>query len=260
MKELKIKFNVEYYLPYIPKRCRKVRYEKVSEDIEFKIKSVSSVEAPIAFVLSDFSHVEEESPFIRCYKQKLYKQYMIQGRFLKGHSDEEYKRYPQGFEELKRIIHPWLTYDCEKRTKEYAVKEYKEDLNRYIIIDGYIWERCGEPRYCICTFGLGHNHGGTGLFVETSYNPNIRNDWYFSALDGDKAVAKMNEIASRRGDTLSVGQYHKMIEVYMPEMVKCKPLKEHGEGNKFINQLNAITENSTSVGEAGMLCSLLALC
>ena len=70
----------------------------------------------------------------------------------------------------------------------------------------------------------------------------------------------MNEIASRRGDTLSVGQYHKMIDVVMPEMVKCNPLKEHGEGNAFINQLNAITENSTSVGEAGMLCILSALC
>lgn len=260
MKDLKVKFNVEYYLPYIPQRCRKVRYERVSEDIEFKIKSVTSEEAPIAFVLSDYSHVKEETPFIRCYKQKLYKQHMIQGRFLKGHSDEEDKRYPQGFEELKRFIHPWLTYDCEKCTKEYAVKEYKEDLNRYIIIDGYIWERCGEPRYVINTFGLGHNHGGTGMFVETYYNPNISKERYFNAFDYQKAIDTANAIAQRRGDTKSVGTFEKMIEVYMPEMVKCKPLKEHGEGDKFINQLNAITENSTSVGEAGMLCILSALC
>jgi hypothetical protein len=70
----------------------------------------------------------------------------------------------------------------------------------------------------------------------------------------------MNEIAQNRGDILSVGQYGKMIEVYMPEMVKCNPHKEHGEGDKFINTIDAITENSSSVGEAGLLCMVAALC
>lgn len=59
MNTIPIKLNVEYYLPYVPQRCRKVRYERVSEDIAFKVKSVTSEEAPIAFILSDFSHVED---------------------------------------------------------------------------------------------------------------------------------------------------------------------------------------------------------
>lgn len=242
MKELKIKFNVEYYLPYIPKRCRKVRYEEVSEDITFKVKSITSEEAPIVFVLSDFHYAEvEKTPIIRCYNKKLYKQYKIQGRFLDGHSDDDNGRYPLPFEGLRRCVHPYMTYNEEERNKEYAVNMYKEALSRYILIDNEVWERCGEPRYEIVTFGLGHNHGGTGLFVEMYYNPNISKDFYFSALDGDKAVAKANEVALRRGDTNDVGKFEKMIEVRMPSMVKVKPQKQHGNGNPIINQLHAIT-------------------
>lgn len=261
MKEIRVKFNVMYYMPYIPKRCRKTRYAEVTEDITFKVKSITSDEAPIAFVLSDYHYyVTEETPIIRCYKKKLYKQYKVQGRFLNGHDDNDSKRYPQGIDWLvERCIHPYLTHDCEQRNKNYVVNTYKAEISRYILIDNEIWERCGEPRYEICTFGLGHNHGGTGLFVEMYYNPNISKDFYFSALDGDKAVAKANEVAQRRGDTEDVGTFKKMIEVVMPEMVKCKPMKEHGKGDKFINTLNTITENATSVGEAGMLCMLSAL-
>lgn len=259
MRQLTMKFNVRYYLPYIPKRCRKTRYEEVSADIAFKIKSVTSKEAPIAFRLSDYHNTEEGTTEMRSYGKKLYKQYMLQGKYIEGHDEDEYKRYPMPFEYLQRIIHPYLTHSHEERNKEYVVKKYKDELDFYIIIDGNIWQSCNEPRYCIITFGLGHNHGGTGLFVKDCYNPNIPNEWYFSALDGDKAVAKANEIAQRRGDTNSVGTFEKMIEVLMPQKVKIKPLKEHGKGNDFHKQVESIVEHSESAVEAGLLTMMCAL-
>lgn len=259
MKQETIKLNVMYYLPYIPQRCRKTRYEECREDIPFKVKSITSEEAPIAFVLSDYHHVSEETPIVRCYKGKLYMQYMVMGRYLQGHDCEDCKHYPQGLEYIRQIVHPWLTYDREERNKEFAVNAYKQNLSRYILIDGYIWARCGEPRYCICTFGLGHNHGGTGLFVETYYNPHISKRHYFNAFDYQKAIDTANAIAQGRGDTKDVGRFEKMIDVVMPSMVKVKPKRQHGNGDKFINTLNAITENAESAGEAGLLCMIAAL-
>ena len=253
MNTIPIKLNVEYFLPYIPKRCRKTRYERVSEDIVFKVKSVTSKEAPIAFILSDYSHVENGNDEMRCFKNKLYKQYKVRGRFINGHNDDDNDMYPQTVEILRNIIHPSYTWECEKRDKKAIIKEYRDDVNKYLIIDGYVWVRCGEPRYCICTFGLGHNHGGTGLFVETNYNPNLPKDWYFSALDWQKAIDKANDIAQRRGDTEDVGTFKKMIEILMPEMVKVNPLKEHGEGDEFHRTIEAIIENSSNVAEAGLL-------
>ncbi|MBQ6671988.1 MAG: hypothetical protein IJM73_02045 [Spirochaetales bacterium] len=107
--------------------------------------------------------------------------------------------------------------------------------------------------YCIQTFGLGHNHGCTALFVEEFYNRNIPNINYFNALDGDRAVAEMNRIAASRGDTESIGRYDKMIEVLMPETVRRRPIKEHDKGDEFINKLNAISEAAPDALTAGLL-------
>ena len=52
---------------------------------------------------------------------------------------------------------------------------FQSVTDSYMFFQNKIWEECGEPRYVVNTFGLGHNHGGTGMFIEYfSYpNPNI---------------------------------------------------------------------------------------
>ena len=72
------------------------------------------------------------------------------------------------------------------------------------------------PFYTISTFGLGSNHGGTGLFV--SYDKWKHKE--FDALHGKEAVEKATKIALGRGDTDSVKNFHEMIVVYIPELVK----------------------------------------
>lgn len=78
--------------------------------------------------------------------------------------------------------------------------------------------------YNVTIFGLGHNHGGTGFFIEYHYNPNISSKNYFNALEREKAITYGKQIALNRGDTDSIegmGE-HDIIEVLMPEMVKVE--------------------------------------
>ena len=241
--------NERYYCAYIPSaRSQKYAFDEVQGDIKVAIPSVSSQEAPVAFILSDYSHRKDKQTELRLYGGKLWKQYTDWDR-----SGEEAVRVKDfGPDYLKRLLHPSLPYG-HSRSREFCVKKYREEAERYMLIDGTIWERAGEPRYVVNTFGLGHNHGGTGLFVEEYYNSNIANTNYFSALDGDAAVAYANKVAERRGDTNDVGKFEKMIEVLIPEAVTIRPLQEHGEGDPFINKINAITEAAPDSTTAGLL-------
>lgn len=247
MEHVKISISFYYYESYIPKRCHKPRFNKITEEVKLKVRSVTSQDAPVAFRLSDYSHVSDNTTEIRFFKGKLWMQ--VNNRRIECGGDLN----QVGFERLPGILYPRLSYDESERTKEYCIKQYKAELKDYLVIDGMIWEQVGEPRYYVNTFGLGHNHGGTGLFVGHFYNDNIPNRNYFSALDGDKAVAYANEVAQRRGDTKDVGRFEKMIEVLMPECVKVKPMRQHGNGDPFINKINEITESSSSFAEAGLL-------
>ena len=135
------------------------------------------------------------------------------------------------------------------------VAELQRKADRYIFSDGKIWEPCGEPMYVINTFGLGHNHGGTGMFIEEFYNGNIPSRNYFNALDRDKAIAYANAVATRRGDTNDVGKFgeRENIIVKMPEMVRANPNVDHADGgDPFMESLESIIEGSDSIAEAGI--------
>lgn len=258
MKNYKLTVRIDYYEPYLPPRCRKYRYEWKNETIKVPIRTITSDEAPIAFKLSDYSHVEDHQTVVRCFRGKLYKQ-MMKHNTVVCYDDERYKVVKMEDFEHYFDGRAYLTYDHKERNRDYCIKKYKELAKQYLIIDNLCWMECGEPRYVVVTFGLGHNHGGTGLFVDTYYNPNISNKNYFSALNGKAAVEYANQVAARRGDTEDVGKFEEMIEVLMPECVKIKPMKQHGSGNKIINTLNAITEKADSAMEAGLLVMCFAL-
>ena len=138
---------------------------------------------------------------------------------------------------------------CEKK------QELFEKTKHYVICNGVVWKECEEPMYLINTFGLGYNHGGTGFFIQYSYNSNISNKNYFNALQREQAIAYGKQIALNRGDTDSVEGLGdgKDIEVFMPEMVKRNPQKEHGEGDSFMNSLETMIQGTSSSAEAGLL-------
>ena len=247
--------TIEYLESYIPPRCRKPRYREAKKVYNARIRCVTKADAPVAFLLSDYHHTHEGTVKIRLYKGKLYmletSQHYAPGK--NGYNGEFIGWRPTVADKMKGL-YIWndnASYEEQRRS-------YRKEAADRLIIDGLVWKRCGEPMYQINTFGLGHNHGGTALFVETAYNPNISKKRYFNALHGDQAVAEMNRIAERRGDTQSVGRYGKMIEVLIPECVKRNPQKEHGNGEPFHNLLNRITETASSPVEAGLLAIVAA--
>ena len=151
---------------------------------------------------------------------------------------------------------PRLWRDGEHPDRKHMLGVVRKEMKKYLLIDGVLYEQTTEPRYVINTFGLGHNHGGTGMFCEYFYNDNIGKQNYFSALEGDKAVAYANYVAKRRGDTNDVGKFEPFIICHMPELVKIKPNKQHGNGDKFLNDVEDMICNTDNIMEAG----LLAIC
>ena len=237
-----------YYCAYIPSaRSQKYAFDEVEGEFKVNVQSVSGNEAPVAFRLSDYSHRENNDTEIRWYQGKLWR------KFIQHNCDTREYEQAQA-EDLPRIVSSVFGVPHgHARSREVLMKKYREEAKRYLLIDGAVWGETGEPRYVVNTFGLGHNHGGTGLFVEEYYNQNIAASNYFSALDGDKAVAYANRVAERRGDTNDVGKFEKMIEVLIPEAVTIRPEAEHGEGDPFINKINAITEAAPDSTTAGLL-------
>ena len=132
----------------------------------------------------------------------------------------------------------------------------QEKADQYILCDNKVWEECGEPRYMINTFGLGHNHGGTGFFIEDFYNPNIPAKNYFNALEYDRAVAYGKAVAAGRGDDQSVDSIGMFchIDVLMSETVTVNPQKDHADGgDPFMETLEVLISKSDSATEAGIL-------
>ena len=85
-----------------------------------------------------------------------------------------------------------------------------------------LYEECGYPFYDICTFGLGGNHGGTGMCVSYTYFPKqIKiKKWEYSPYKVADAIAKANEVALNRQDTEYVGLFRQSILCYLPELEK----------------------------------------
>ncbi len=239
-----------YYCAYVPSaHSQKFAFDKVEGSIKVSAPSVTSDEAPVAFRLNDYSHKEDGKTEIRwwqgqCWKRMTKKDLECGGeiRDIKASEFHFGAELPHGY----------------ARNRQLCIKKYQEAAKRYLIVDGSVWLRCGEPRYVVNTFGLGHNHGGTGLFVEEFYNSNISNTNYFSALDGDAAVAHANKVAARRGDTNDIGHFEKMIDVLIPEAVSLRPIQEHGDGDPFINKINAVTELAPDSSTAGILAMMVA--
>lgn len=225
-------------------RCRKLRYRDVVTPAEVEIKETTSDEAPIAFMICAYGWTDWHSPDVRYYEGKFYSQ-----RKYRNKADES---APLPMDELPLYINGRYAHWLNKSFEE-ALNYYEDCASQYLIIDGVIYERVGEPRYVVQTFGLGHNHGGTALLVDTIYNGNISYRNYFSALDADKAIACANDVAAGRGDTNDVGRFEKMIDVLMPEVVSVDPASQHGDGDEFMNELEAICSGADSAFEAGLL-------
>lgn len=272
-------WNTEKYLP--TKRHKKLRERYVKNSVDVEIKEVTEQEFPIAFIVHDYQSVYENarsyddfdgngdfkmfSEEIRTYDEKLYKPVRITHGAAISLCFETLDYIKEQIEDYAPYCKGGEDFTDASIIKENNIAACKENIfskaAEYIIYDGKVWETCGEPMYNIITFGLGYNHGGTGFFIQYSYNSNISNKNYFNALERDKAISYGKQVALNRGDTNSVDGMGErdIIEVLMPEMVKRTPRKEHGEGDSFMNALENVISNADSSTEAGLLAFAMCL-
>ena len=148
----------------------------------------------------------------------------------------------------------WEIYKFRTETEKIEEVIHNKSKN-YLICNGKLYRKTTEPMYGIFTFGLGHNHASTALFIEMGYNANVPSSRYFAANQREEAIAKAKEIALNRGDTNSIKSIEEapMIVVHDNKFVKKNPQSWNLAGDDFSNLLENITENAGSSTEAGIL-------
>ncbi|KSQ21734.1 hypothetical protein APB26_32655 [Pseudomonas aeruginosa] len=104
-------------------------------------------------------------------------------------------------------------------------------VGRHAIIDGRAHRAVPEPRYLVMTFGLGSNHGGTSLMVESHFNRAIHQHRYFGLLEFDAALEEAGNVAKERGDTdsLPMQYFGPKYEVLMPEVISVRHIRKAAE-------------------------------
>lgn len=281
---MKIDVKLWYNLQFLPtRRHRKSRTAVLSEMVDVEIREMTEETFPVAFIVKDYQSVYEGAKQRDDFKGN--GDFVIFPEEVRSDGTTLYTPERVGWgsaisTEFKKM--DWLQNKLQLRNpcipaandlfsdKSIVIhSSFEDEKNRlqqkasdYVLYDGKIWSKCGEPRYVVMTFGLGHNHGGTALMLSYGYNPNISSKCYFSALKKKEALEAARSTAIRRGDSESVSEFDpanfkKDIEVLLPEMVKVNPSKEAGPGDPFLNELKVITEASESILEAGLL-SILA--
>lgn len=252
---MKIKTWIKYEESYLPPRCRKLRYRECEEYVDINLVETSMENMQLAFEDNSYSGKGK----IYLFRNKLWVKAKI--RDICAGDESEYENALAAliyWREHSSWFFPRLWRDGEHPDRKHMVATARNGMKEYLLVDGELYTLTAEPRYVVNTFGLGHNHGGTGMFCEYHYNPNIGKSNYFSALDGEKAVAYANKVAAGRGDTKDVGKFEPFIIVHMPEIVKVKPSKQHGDGDEFINTMEKLIDNSGSAFEDGLLCMAFA--
>ena len=247
-------FNVElnYKEEYLPSpRHRKLRTRDVKEPVTVSVRECTSVDAPVALRVYDLARYADGivPTDFRFYNDEFYTPVLNHDMVVPENNVEA--REPFDPNKLGRYFRNYMNPDREE-----ALAQFQEKAEQYLIIDDALWQRTGEPRYEVCTFGLGHNHGGTALMISNHYNGNKPWDCYYSALEHDKAIADAVETARRRGDTESIPRIESKryrIDVLDPSAVRLDPKAWGGKGDDFLNTLHALTDSSDSIAESAAL-------
>lgn len=106
-----------------------------------------------------------------------------------------------------------------------AEKDVTERLGLMIIIDGKVWSAIGEPYYSVNVYGLGHNHGGTGISVNCRYDGAELGARDYAATELEAAISGAVEVAAKRGDTRYFEHLKsfKGVNVLIPEAFQIVP-------------------------------------
>lgn len=260
-----IKIWIKYNESYLPTpRCRKLRYRECEDYIDVKLSEVKMSELEPAF---DVGYM------IYGYAGNLWRE--------AAEGDIHCADRNKPMTAIEALMYAGVTYstyfgrydygdgygldESKRENREQVIARAKNDMKRYLLVDGVLYTQVDEPMYNITTFGLGHNHGGTGFFICYHYNPNLSKDSYFNAADYDNAIDYAIRVATGRGDTKDAARFQEdkklrqgEIKVYNEKFVTRNPQKEHGDGNELLSDMESVIKSSNNVVEAGLLCMLMA--
>lgn len=249
-----------YRAQVIKPRCRKPEEINVSDVMQVEIKCITKSAIPVAFRTpqhetrwfnnslwgKSFHTVTEENPVLATLEQVV-----ANTNDSSGYKWSCSSPVAPFFNIWHKVRAPWDTGYCTPSPwlkdedvmplEQHVYRELVEDnreavierilktANSMVSVDGVIYEPEGEPMYCLETYGLGRNNGGTSLSVTTFYNRNIPHHCYFRADQREEALKFATEVAKGRGDTKSLPFEAKvpMIEVLIPEAVKANPVLDH---------------------------------
>ena len=242
--EMKIGITFEFEQYYLPtKRHKNPLKRKMVTCRDIDVHFIDEKDFPVAIRVTDFdvlSHNwedETESKYDTLEYRFDGKHLYEEPRSLSG-SDKGELVFSSGDAFMEHIRHHFseklydYLYDyCEeKQYKEGVsvivgddidarVERLQKFADQYLISNGKVWKKCGQPYYKVQTFGLGYNHGGTGFFIEWAYEETISKD-YFLATQRELALKDFTTTASDRGDTDSIkhnDSEKRNIEILIPE-------------------------------------------
>lgn len=94
-------------------------------------------------------------------------------------------------------------------------------VDQFVFFDNIWWIETDPPVYNYNTFGLGHNHGGTGFFigyVDIKSLDKYARKFYFTPKQRVKAIQTVIKVAAERGDTNDVKRFQNIPE----NIIICK--------------------------------------
>lgn len=190
-----------------------------SRTCKVSIKEVGIDEVTPMFKVSEYDH---ETILVVEYAGKLYKtkQKIVperNGADIPLHQNIKASEYNRQY---------YLGYEYYRNVPSTLAlqSEIKKRASYMLIVDGILYQRCGEPYYGVLTFGLGGNLGGTSMVIHWAIDKHKQRGW--PATNIDSAKDGCCAIAMRRGDTESVDQIKEcqctIIEVLHHDAVKLK--------------------------------------
>ena len=258
---MKVKILFSYSTQVVPPRCRNARSVLHHDGaLEVEIVELTSQEAPVALRVKTENSVLADGAWApvaisvdyRWFDKSLWTNCQMFGcsrsSHTSGREDWDYVR-PAKVVDLRapygsRVEDYRLHLRIDASNSKEEIEQYLANwASGWFILKGKagMWSPAGEPRYVVMTFGLGRNHGGTALMLDSHYNSNIHKDRYFSALHLKEARASATATAKGRGDTDNLPiKPHGRIQVLIAEAIQCVPSEQAGEGDPFINQVEDI--------------------
>ena len=202
--ELTASFSMTYTEMVLPTPRHRIPQPVETETtVEATVPQVTGEDAPVSMVVPDFAGERT----LRLWN----------GKLLASALDHHGNEVPATPEKLEALIRSRLQYSRNSHTAVEVQREVDEALAGYVAVDGHLWTEAPEPVYVVRTYGMGHNHGGTGIVI-LPLHPNTDLAEVYYADEFELALAEAQRVARERGDTDSLAHLAEtdQIQVHNP--------------------------------------------